>query len=853
MSAGPGHDVSRVDQLTALQQREQEISRLSRLYAALSHVNQAIVWSPDRGVLFDKVCRALVEQGGLRMAWVGWHEAQTHRIVPVTEFGDESGYLQRIDVYADDRPLGQGPSGRAYRSGAPYLCNDLLNDPATLLWRPELERRSLLACAAFPIRLQGEVGGVLSVYADRENFFRDKEISLLSEAAADISFALDNFERDAARCRAEQALRNEKAFSDTMLESMPGIVYFYDMAGRFLRWNHNFQTVSGYSAHEIATMHPLDFFAADDRSRVAAEIERVFSVGESCVEAAFVARDGRTTPFHFTGKRVVFQELTCLVGVGVDISERTRAESALRDAELRFHTLFEQTPVGVMVIDPGSASITECNDQAARQLGYSTKELAGMAILDIEAADSQREMHQHIDQLIASGQGEFETQHRMKSGEVRDVSLSGRIIELAGRRLIHCVVRDITREKQAEKALRDSEQRIRNTLDGVLEGCQLVGFDWHYLYLNQAAAVHNRRPNAELLGRTMLDVWPGLAQTPAYALMRRCMDERKRTQDEIEFVFPDGYRSWFDLRVRPVAEGILVLSIDISERKQAEAALRELNAGLEQKVAERTQALRAARVRAESADRLKSAFLATMSHELRTPLNSIIGFTGIVLKGLAGPLTGEQDKQLGMVRSSARHLLALVNDVLDISKIEAGQLDVARERFDLRRAIDKVTTLVAPQAQAKGLAMRLLVSPELGEMVNDQRRFEQILLNLLSNAIKFTDHGEVVLTAELVAEPTSSSGGGAVRVQVADTGIGIRTQDMPTLFQPFRQIDSGLSRNYEGTGLGLAICHRLAALMGGAIQADSVWGQGSRFSLTLPLALPPPLLPTIAPTVPPTP
>jgi signal transduction histidine kinase len=234
------------------------------------------------------------------------------------------------------------------------------------------------------------------------------------------------------------------------------------------------------------------------------------------------------------------------------------------------------------------------------------------------------------------------------------------------------------------------------------------------------------------------------------------------------------------------------------------------------------------RLRAEEADRVKSAFLATMSHELRTPLNSIIGFTGVMLQGLAGPLNDEQRKQLDMVRSSARHLLALVNDVLDISKIEAGQLGVAHLPFDARRSIDKVLTLISPQATAKHLALRVQASEGLGQLVGDERRFEQVLLNLLSNAVKFTDHGEVTLVAERHAD-------NMLQVQVCDTGIGIGPDDLQSLFQPFKQVESGLARRHDGTGLGLAICRRLTELMGGQIAASSEWGKGSTFTLTLPI------------------
>lgn len=265
------------------------------------------------------------------------------------------------------------------------------------------------------------------------------------------------------------------------------------------------------------------------------------------------------------------------------------------------------------------------------------------------------------------------------------------------------------------------------------------------------------------------------------------------------------------------------------ERKQVEQALLRAYMELEAKVTDRTAELNVAKDRAESADRLKSAFLATMSHELRTPLNSIIGFTGILLQGLAGPLNDEQDKQLGMVRDSARHLLTLINDVLDISKIEAGQLDVGREPFDLGASLAKVTAIVRPLADKRKLALNLGSCPAPCLALGDVRRVEQVLFNLLSNAIKFTESGSIRVRAELAE-------GGRLRVDVEDTGIGIAPQDMASLFEPFRQIDSRLSRQHEGTGLGLAISRRLAQLMGGNIEVRSRAGEGSVFSLLLPVA-----------------
>jgi len=312
------------------------------------------------------------------------------------------------------------------------------------------------------------------------------------------------------------------------------------------------------------------------------------------------------------------------------------------------------------------------------------------------------------------------------------------------------------------------------------------------------------------------------------------MQERIALHDEVEFVFPDGSSGWFDIRSQPAPEGIFVLSIDVSERKAAERALHELNENLERRVATRTDELQMALIRAESADRVKSAFLATMSHELRTPLNSILGFTGIILQGLAGPLTPEQTKQLGMVQRSSQHLLALINDVLDISKIEAGEMKVHFESFDLCASIEHVKDLIAPLAQRNGLTLNVTVPVELPPLVSDRRRVVQILLNLLNNAVKFTKKGMISLTVELIGNPDLGEPR-SVRMQVADTGMGIKKEDLSVLFEPFRQLDSSLARQHEGTGLGLAICRRFATLLGGNVHAESTIDVGSVFTVILPL------------------
>ncbi len=270
---------------------------------------------------------------------------------------------------------------------------------------------------------------------------------------------------------------------------------------------------------------------------------------------------------------------------------------------------------------------------------------------------------------------------------------------------------------------------------------------------------------------------------------------------------------------------IVVIQEDITERVQAEQGLKKARDELELKVTERTKELAQANLQLKDLDRLKSMFIASMSHELRTPLNSIIGFTGIILQGMAGEITGEQRKQLTMVKNSARHLLALINDIIDVSKIEAGKIEVAFEEFDISNLLQEVKDSFELFAKDKGLNL-ILKMPKNLLIVSDKRRVKQVIINLVSNAVKFTDKGEIEIKA--------ARKDGMIEISVRDTGIGIRKEDQDKLFKPFSQIYIKNRTKQEGTGLGLYLSKKIVELLGGNIRVESEFEKGSTFIFTLP-------------------
>lgn len=388
---------------------------------------------------------------------------------------------------------------------------------------------------------------------------------------------------------------------------------------------------------------------------------------------------------------------------------------------------------------------------------------------------------------------------------------------------------------RAQAALGSSESRLRQIVDLVPHMIFVKDREGRYLLANRAIAEAHGTTVAGLVGRTQAELGLNAEQLPAWR------EEDRRVIDDgvacfvAEEPFRDASGALRFLQTTKVPllleDGVtraaLGVGIDVTERRRADDELKRYRDHLADLVKERTAELAVAKEKAEESDRLKSAFLATMSHELRTPLNSIIGFSGVLMQGLAGPLNEEQKKQMGMVCGSAEHLLALINDVLDISRIEAQEVTLSAETFDLRASLANLVRSAAPLAGKKGLSLEHDLGPGVGEMTSDRRRVEQVILNLLGNAVKFTDHGSVTLSCDADGERAT--------IRVADTGIGIRAEDLDKLFRPFRQVDAGTARHYEGTGLGLSISRRLVELLGGSIDVASEPGLGSTFTVVLPL------------------
>lgn len=400
------------------------------------------------------------------------------------------------------------------------------------------------------------------------------------------------------------------------------------------------------------------------------------------------------------------------------------------------------------------------------------------------------------------------------------------------------VGRDESERNAAQKALRESEERFQRAVHGSSDGI----WDWDV----KNGAVYYSDRFKELIGFSSNDaeefgddisslekrIHP---DDIAYASAARLAHVEKHIPYHVELRLKTqrGIYRWFLIRGQATwdenGEAIRMSGslTDITRRKQDEVELNHHRAHLSELVEERTGQLAHARDQALQASHAKSLFLANMSHELRTPLNSIIGFTTIMREGMSGPINEEQGRQLKMVQDSSHHLLSLINDILDLSKVEAGKAKVSKERIAITSLIDELISQMQPLAKAKGLQLFVEVTKPLDEIFTDYAKLRQVLTNLLGNAIKFTHEGHITLRLDVENDND-------LIIDIIDTGIGIVKERIDDVFSAFSQIDERSNRKYEGTGLGLTISRRFIELLGGTLEVISDEGQGSCFRIVLP-------------------
>ncbi len=540
------------------------------------------------------------------------------------------------------------------------------------------------------------------------------------------------------------------------------------------------------------------------------------------------------------------------------IAEHRQADLALQESEKRFRAIFEQAAVGVAQIETATGRFVRVNRKYCEITGLGPEEMTTATFMEITHPDDIQIYLNNKEKLKSGSINQFTTHQRYirRNGSVVWVNLSVSPLWAEGEQSLHhvAIVEDITKQKATEQALAESGRRITSILEGITDAFVALDTSWRYTYVNKKAGeIFDRSPD-DLIGKHIWTEFPEGIDQPFYRAYYQAVERQMPLH--IEEYYPP-YDRWFENHIYPTAEGLSIFFQDITERKRAELEIRRLNVELERRVSERTEelelqtdALRESRLalmnlvddlnrkteelehanaRLKEVDRLKSLFIASMSHELRTPLNSIIGFSSILLHEWNGPLNEEQKRNLATVLKSGKHLLALVNDVIDVSKIEAGTIDVSIDEFDLHDLLVEVHDLFSRDAAGRELAFSVDALHE--PLRTDRRRLMQCVINLVSNALKFTESGSV----QVKTKKCRLRDNDAVEISVIDTGIGIAKEDVPRLFQSFLRLESPLRAKVLGTGLGLYLTKKLVTeILKGIVSVRSEPAQGSSFAIIIP-------------------
>jgi PAS domain S-box-containing protein len=624
-----------------------------------------------------------------------------------------------------------------------------------------------------------------------------------------------------------------------LLEAAPDAMVVVNQAGQIVLLNVQAEKQLGYRRDELIGQQVKNIIPEGFAERLIADGTRtaaealVQQIGTG-IELMARRKDGSEFPIEIMLSPLESAEGILVTAAIRDISVRKAAEVHLGQMEERYRGLLEAAPDAMVVVNQ-AGEIVLLNVQAEKQLGYRRDELIGQRVKNIIPegfaerliADGTRTAAEALAQQIGTG---IELIARRKDGSEFPIEIMLSPLESPEGILVTAAIRDITRRKAQERVIQELngelEQRHRKLFDNNPHPTWVYDRDTlRFLEVNAAAVRKYGYTSDEFLAMTINDIRPpedppmllGNVDNSGDGSESGGTRRHRRSDNTVIDVEITSYALQFTARAAQV-----VVAVDVTQRKHDEEEKRKFTESL----AASNQELELRNREVQRATQLKSSFLASMSHELRTPLNAIVGFSDLLAEETPGALNPKQKRFVNHIKQSSAHLLQLINDILDLSKIEAGQLALRCEDFQVKDTLPEVLSTILPLLMAKNIRLEQRVETDQ-HIYADRVRFKQILYNLLSNAVKFTPMaGRIDIDCR--------ENGNSVCISVADTGVGIRAEDQAVIFDEFRQVEGPAETTQQGTGLGLTITKRLVEQQGGTISLESEFGKGSRFTFTLP-------------------
>jgi PAS domain S-box-containing protein len=641
----------------------------------------------------------------------------------------------------------------------------------------------------------------------------------------------------------ESALRITNQRLQSHVENTPLGVVEWDARFHIVSWNPSAAAIFGWSAEEMIGGDGYRFVPPEER-------EMVYN---TCAGIIKSGKPGRYYVPHITrsGSRIECEwyltpttdsegRVTGVTALVLDVSQRLHAEEAYREAEERFEQLFRAAPAGIGITRVSDDRLIDVNDAAMEIFGFEREAVIGKNGLDLAIWVSPVERAMVLEPL-KHGNPVREQPARLRASDGRELTVlfSAIPITLGGETCSLWVCIDVTEQAKTTAQLLASRSLKAAIIDATRVALVSCDDESRIIDWNDAATMLLGWPRADVIGRRLdeyvrvsdergdvtLDLCPARPDTPVQ-LPRELQVQRR-----------DGAMADVDVTVIPVVDGerntYAVALRDISARRQLARERDQQQVELERRVADRTRDLAASNESLQHADAVKNRFLATVSHELRTPLTAILGYSDMLRAQHDGVLNASQSRSADQVHAAASDLLRLINDLLDLSRVEGGRLLLKREPVQLGNVLTAVEGMLAPEAARKGLTYRTTLAADLADvpLTSDALRLQQVLLNLAGNAVKFTAAGSVDVRAVRADD-------GGVTISVTDTGPGIPASQVDDMFEPFTSFDPNASAVAPGAGLGLYLVRRLLELLGGRVTVSSTLGAGSCFTVWLPLASP---------------
>ncbi|MBI3970317.1 MAG: PAS domain S-box protein, partial [Chloroflexi bacterium] len=646
--------------------------------------------------------------------------------------------------------------------------------------------------------------------------------SVFKDAAGQVKGIFASARDITDRVRLEEQLREQQTYLRGLIESSVDGLVTVDPDGFISDVNAQLCRMTGYARETLVGTPFKQYFTERDRADLG--VRRTFAEGVvTNYELVLLTKAGhkRTVSFNASVFRTADGQIQGIFASARDISEQARLQTQLAEQQAYNRSLIEASADALFAIAPDGA-VTDVNEETTRLTGYSRKHLINSRFADLFTEPERA--REGVQQTLAAGRVlGYELVLITRYGRRTAVSFSaGVFTDAAGEALgVLAGARDITEQKQLEQELRNQQFYARSLIESNIDALMTTDPLGIITDVNQQMEALTGGTREELIG------------TP----FKQYFTDPQRAEEGVKLVLQEGKVTNYELTARArdgretvvsynaatfrdrddKLQGVFAAARDVTEQKALEGQLQGKNEELEEQYR-----------RIQEANRLKSEFLANMSHELRTPLNGIIGFSELMHDEKVGPLSDAHHEYLGYILSSSRHLLQLINDVLDLAKVESGKLEFQPEPVDPARLVREVQEVVQSLAAKKRLRLGDAIAPGLGQLLVDPGKLKQVLYNYLSNAIKFTpDEGQV--TVRLQPE-----GAERFRLEVVDTGIGIKPEDLGRLFVEFQQLDASTAKKYQGTGLGLALTKRIVEAQGGEVGVHSTPGQGSTFWAILP-------------------